>query len=185
MVLSFILGSIPFGYIIVKLVTGKDVRKEGSGNIGSTNVKRVAGKKISAIVQILDALKGFLPVFIYKTIGGSNINHMCIIGMAAVIGHIFSPCLGFKGGKGINTTLGAFILICPVSVIAAILVHIALKSVTDIVSIRSIILSLTIPTISFLMKYDIVVVQVTFIVSVLIIYAHRENIKRLLNNKEL
>lgn len=182
--LSFLLGSIPFGYIIVKLMTGKDIRREGSGNIGSTNVKRVAGKKISVLVQILDILKGLIPVLVYKANGSNDINSICIIAIVSVIGHIFSPFLGFKGGKGINTTLGAFVLICPIPIIISVVLHISLKTVTKIVSIRSIILSLAIPIISYCMDYNIVIVQVTFVAAILIIYAHRENIIRILNNKE-
>lgn len=184
MILSFLLGSIPFGYIIVKLATGKDIRKEGSGNIGSTNVKRVAGRKVSILVQVLDILKGLLPVLIYKIAGGRDANVACIIASLSVIGHVFSPFLSFKGGKGINTTLGAFILICPIPVIASILIHILLKSLTDIVSIRSIILSLAIPLISYILNYERAIVQVTFIIAIIIIYAHRENIKRIIKKEE-
>lgn len=183
--MSFLLGSLPFGYIIVKLATGKDIRKEGSGNIGSTNVKRVAGKKISLIVQALDIIKGLIPVLVYKLLGGRDTNVACVIASLSVIGHIFSPFLNFKGGKGINTTLGAFILICPIPVIISILIHITLKLITNIVSIRSIILSLSIPTISYLLNYEVEIVQMTFIIAIIIIYAHRENIKRLINKKEI
>lgn len=184
MIFSFILGSLPFGYIIVKLSTGKDIRKEGSGNIGSTNVKRVAGIKVSITVQVLDILKGLLPVLIYKISGGDNINIACIIASLSVMGHIFSPFLKFKGGKGINTTLGAFILICPIPVLLSVLIHVVLKVITNIVSVRSIILSLAIPIISYIMKYDLIVVEMTFIISLIIIYAHRENIKRLIKKEE-
>lgn len=185
---SFLIGSIPFGYIIVKKKTGKDIRKEGSGNIGSTNVKRIAGKKISLIVQMLDVLKGLIPVLIYNLYSNNmnsfSLDVMCYIALASIIGHIYSPFLKFKGGKGINTTLGSFILICPIPVILSIIVHLSLKIVTNITSIRSIILSIVIPLCCYILKYNPVVIYTTIVVSILIIIAHRDNVYRLIKGEE-
>lgn len=184
LVIAFFSGAIPFGYLIVKKATGKDVRLEGSGNIGSTNVSRVAGKKVSILVQTLDVLKGLIPVLVYLLVVG-DMNFIGFVALASILGHIFSPFLKFKGGKGINTTLGAFFCICPIPVVVSILTHISLKILTNIVSIRSIILSLIIPIGCILMKYNQNIIITTTIASVLIIFAHRQNIVRLINKEEI
>ena len=177
---SFLLGSIPFGYIIVKRVTGKDIRTEGSGNIGSTNVKRVAGRKISALVQFLDISKGLLAVFLFKLLfKNANESMVCVVAEISILGHIYSPFLCFKGGKGINTTLGAFFLICPAPVLASVLIHILLGKLTKIVSIRSIVLGFSIPVICLITNYGKPVIISTTIIALLIVLAHKDNIKRL------
>lgn len=183
LIIAFFMGAIPFGYLIVKKTTGKDIRCEGSGNIGSTNVSRVAGKKISILVQALDVIKGLLPVLLYWLIV-RDINFIGFVALASILGHVFSPFLRFKGGKGINTTLGAFFCICPIPVVVSILVHISLKVVTNIVSIRSIILSLIIPLGCVLMKYNENTIITTSVASIIIIFAHRENIIRIIKKEE-
>lgn len=183
---SFLLGSIPFGYIIVKYITGKDIRTEGSGNIGSTNVKRVAGKRISALVQFLDISKGLLAVFLFKLLfKNANEYVICIVAVSSILGHIYSPFLSFKGGKGINTTLGAFFLICPAPVLASVLIHILLGKLTKIVSIRSIILGFSIPAICIITNHSKPVIISTTIVAFLIVLAHKDNIKRLYLKTEI
>lgn len=182
-ILSFFIGAIPFGYIIVKKTKGIDIRTEGSGNIGSTNVKRVAGKKIAIIVQILDILKGLLPVAIaILMFRGNDIYSCCIVAMASVLGHIYSPFLKFKGGKGVNTELGSFFLLCPTPVILSVILHITLKKITEVVAIRSIILALSIPLLAYVFKYDKSIIISSSFVAIIIIIAHRENIKKLLKN---
>lgn len=182
--LSFLMGSIPFGYLIVKKTKGIDIRTEGSGNIGSTNVKRVAGKKIAIIVQTLDILKGLLPVAIsILVVGKTDIYNHSIIAVMAVLGHIYSPFLKFKGGKGINTELGSFFLLCPIPVLLSTALHIALKKVIEVVAIRSIILALSIPLLSFVFKYDKSIVISSLFVAIMVIFAHRENIKILLKSR--
>ena len=118
-IIAFLSGSIPTGYLLTKKLCGIDIRTKGSGNIGSTNVKRIAGKKVSIITQIIDILKGMLPValgmYLAKTIKLplSTDIYLSIIAIAAILGHNYTPFLKFKGGKGVNTTLGAFVLIIP------------------------------------------------------------------------
>ena len=183
---SFFIGSIPFGYIIVKNRLGVDITKEGSGNIGSTNVGRVVGKKYSIIVQILDILKGLIPVLTSVLLFDDfNISLSCLIAVSTVIGHIFSPFMSFKGGKGVNTTLGAFFLLCPLPVIVSVIIHILLKFKIKPVSIRSIILAIIIPVASIILNYDISIIVSSSIVGIIVIFAHRENIYRIINKKEL
>lgn len=183
LVIAFFMGAIPFGYLIVKKTTGKDIRSEGSGNIGSTNVSRVAGKKVSILVQTLDVLKGLVPVALYCVIV-RDMNFVGFVALASILGHIFSPFLRFKGGKGINTTLGAFFCICPIPVVISIITHISLKIVTKIVSIRSIILSLIIPIGCIIMKYNKNIIITTILTSIIIIFAHRQNIIRIIKKEE-
>lgn len=179
-IISFFIGAIPFGYIIVKNKMGIDIRKEGSGNIGSTNVKRVAGGKIAALVQFLDIMKSLIPVTVALIFfGQDDIDKVCLISMASILGHIYSPFLGFKGGKGVNSLLGGFFPVCPIPVLISVLTHIILKSVTDIVAIRSIILSVVIPFSALLLGYNNMVVLSSLFVAVIIIFAHRCNIKEI------
>ena len=180
LIISFFIGAIPFGYIVVKVKMGIDIREEGSGNIGSTNVKRVAGRKIAALVQFLDITKSLIPVLLALIFfGQDNVVKVCFISMASVLGHIYSPFLGFKGGKGVNSLLGSFFLLCPLPVLISVMVHIVLKKVTKIVAIRSIILSLVIPLMAWLLGYNKCIVFSSLFAAVIIIFAHRTNIKEI------
>ena len=179
-IISFFVGAIPFGYIIVKHKLGIDIRKEGSGNIGSTNVKRVAGGKVSALVQFLDITKSLVPVSLALIfLRQDNVAKVCFVSLATILGHIYSPFLGFKGGKGINSLLGSFILLCPLPVLISVMVHIVLKKVIKIVAIRSIILSLVIVLMSWLLGYDKSIVLSSLFASLIIIFAHRTNLKEI------
>lgn len=187
---AFLSGSIPTGYLIIKKKLGIDIREQGSGNIGSTNVKRVAGKKISIMTQIIDIAKGLIPVAI-SMIVASKVNlpidkdlFSCMIALAAILGHDYTPFLGFNGGKGVNTTLGAYFLLSPIAILSGVLIYFLLRFVTKVVSIRSMALSITIPLVSFLMKVSTVVVIFTIIASALLIFRHKENIFRLIRNEE-
>ena len=118
---AYLLGAVPFGFILTKMSTGKNIMHEGSGNVGSTNVKRIAGRKISIYTQVLDMLKGLLPVAIFlllddKVTSGFHPYYVYGLAMAAIIGHDFSIYIRFRGGKGVNTTLGASFLLAPWSV---------------------------------------------------------------------
>ena len=108
---SFLLGSIPFGYLIGRF-KGIDVKESGSGNIGATNVSRVLGKKYGLVVLVPDALKGAVPVFLLGYLG-NPLTVRILSGILAILGHCFSPFMGFKGGKGVATSLGVFIIVSP------------------------------------------------------------------------
>lgn len=190
MVFAFLCGSIPTGYILTKKICGIDIRKQGSGNIGSTNVRRVAGNKISIMTQAGDILKGLVPVAIgivvFKNIDIpiSKEMFLSLIAMSAILGHNYTPFLNFNGGKGVNTTLGSFFLIAPIPVLSGCAVYLILKKFTNIVSIRSMILSITIPVVSILMKLPTTVVVFTFLASILLIFRHKDNIIRMINHEE-
>lgn len=188
--ISFLLGSIPTGYLLIKKTHGIDIRTQGSGNIGSTNVKRVAGKKISILTQIGDILKGLIPVIIAIIISNlveipiSSDLFISLVALFAILGHDYTPFLGFNGGKGVNTTLGAFFLLSPVGILSGVAVYFLLRYVTKIVSIRSIALSVTIPVITYLMNCSTTVVLFTSIACVLLIIRHRDNILRIIRKEE-
>lgn len=187
--ISFLCGSIPTGYLITKKVCGIDIRTQGSGNIGSTNVKRIAGTKISLITQVCDILKGLIPValaILITTIIDLPLSRnlfLSTIALASILGHDFTPFLSFNGGKGVNTTLGAFILIAPIPIIAGVIVHIFLKVFTDIVAIRSIVLGIVIPLVCIIMKLPSPIILTTLIAAILLIYRHKDNIINILNEK--
>ena len=140
--LSYLIGSIPTGYLIVKWKFGKDVRNFGSGNIGSTNVGRVAGKKYQIITTILDILKGFVPVVIADIACRNNlisINKelfLILIAFTTIIGHNFTIFLKFKGGKGVSTTIGSFVYLVPIPMLIVAILFFSMKLKTKVVSIR-------------------------------------------------
>jgi len=188
-VLSYLLGSIPFGYLFTLKFTGKNIRKLGSGNIGSTNVKRVAGSKVALITQLSDMLKGLLPVGAILLLNYSKIitfpdTYVYIIGLTAILGHNFSIFLKFKGGKGVNVTLGASILLSPVPVLVAVLVYYLLKWTTKYVSLGSICLSITLPVCEFLIHKSSYRFYYFILCAALIIAMHLPNIFRLINGNE-
>ncbi len=185
-ILAFLFSSIPFGYIIAKL-KGVDIRQYGSGNIGATNVTRVLGKKYGAIVLFLDAIKGAIFVILGKLFG-LNLFHLTIIALFAILGHMFSPFLKGKGGKGIATALGTFLLISPITALFAILDFILVFLFTKIVSLSSLSAVLLFIAIFPIIEGKSLFVKeasfVTFIIGVLIFYKHKDNIKRLLRGEE-
>ena len=186
---SYLIGSIPFGYILTKKFVGIDVRKYGSGNTGSTNVRRIAGRKVAIITQLCDMMKGFIPVSVILILQDSEIytfNDFFIyaVGFACILGHNFSIFLRFGGGKGVNTTLGASLLLSPFSVLASVLVYFLVKWSTKYVSLGSVCLAVTltlteliIHKISFLFYYLLAC-------SIFIIIMHIPNIKRLIDRTE-
>lgn len=189
-ILAFLCGSIPSGYLISKKLYGIDISTKGSGNIGSTNVKRVVGGKASTITQVIDISKGLIPVIVGMCLSSviklpvSKSTYLSIIAIAAILGHDYTPFLKFKGGKGVNTTLGAFILIAPIPVLTAGAVHIILRFFTAIVSIRSIALGITIPIMCILMKLHISIIISAGVAALLIVVRHKSNIIRLINKEE-
>lgn len=190
-VISYLIGSIPTGYIIVKSFTGQDIRQIGSGSTGATNVKRVMGKKWFFIVMLLDALKGAVPVLIAKFIPYLQISSAKLAGITAVIaaifvliGHSKSIFLGFTGGKSVASGVGTILAlsfwvgIC-IAVIWGIITY-----VSRYVSLGSIIALALSPILMFLFKQPLSYVIYCVIGAVYVIYLHRENIKRLLAGNE-
>ena len=181
-IISFLCGSIPTGYLIIKKLYGIDIRTKGSGNIGSTNVKRIAGIKIAIITQIIDILKGIVPVAL--ALGVSKILnlpiptniYLSIVALVVILGHDYTPFLGFNGGKGVNTTIGAFFLLAPISILSGVAVYFILRLFTSVVSIRSIGLGITIPIICIIMKLPSEIIISATMACILMIFRHKNNL---------
>ena len=187
---SFFMGSIPVGYLIVKRVKGVDIRTFGSGNIGSTNVKRIAGDKVAKLTQAFDVLKGTIPVAIAFLIANfyslpiSKDLFVSIVALAAVIGHCYTPFLGFNGGKGVNTSLGAFILVAPIPVLVGCVTYIIMKMLVKVVSIRSMTAAVSFTVTALIMQLPAATTISIILVTALMVFRHKDNIKRLVNKEE-
>jgi glycerol-3-phosphate acyltransferase PlsY len=197
---AYLLGSIPFGYILVRLFTGADVRAQGSGNIGATNVARTGKKGLAIATLVLDALKGSAAVLaavrIYDWRGGMHLyagdtkNYYILTALAAlfaILGHMFPVWLKFKGGKGVATGLGVFVALAPKSVLVVLAAFLVIVALTRYVSLGSIIAAALFPiTFYYLNQQQRTPATLAMIsgVSLLIIWKHRENIRRLVAGNE-
>jgi glycerol-3-phosphate acyltransferase PlsY len=188
---AFLCGSIPFGLIVVKLVGKGDVRAAGSGNIGATNVSRVAGKGVGVLVLLLDVAKGFGPVFLAKRMGLPS-EALSALALCSVAGHIFTPWLRFRGGKGVASALGATLAFNWLLVVPAFLLFLCVVLITRFVSLSSILAALTLPILVWhhawlgqnIPPYSTATLAIWFVISMMVIAKHHENIKRLLNGTE-
>lgn len=187
LILTYLWGSVPAGYLLTKLATGKNILEQGSGNVGSTNVRRVAGKKWSIITQLFDMLKGLLPVALFLLFNNQpeDAPFVYLLAMAAIIGHDFSLFLKFRGGKGVNTTLGASLLLAPYAVCVAVALYFLVKWQFKYVSLGSIVLALSLPLTELVMHGFSLSFYYLLACSLLIVILHRKNIIRLLNGNEL
>lgn len=185
--LTYVISSIPVGYLITKYCTGKNILDLGSGNIGSTNVKRVIGKKWSIITQLLDMLKGLLPVLLFLVFKPlvSIPYFVLMLALVAIIGHDFSLFLKFRGGKGVNTTLGASLLLAPYSVLIAVGFYFIVKWKFKYVSLGSIAIAITLPLTEFFLFGITSTFYYLLVCSFLMIFLHRKNIIRLIKGNEL
>lgn len=187
---AFLCGSIPTGYLIVKAIKGIDIRTVGSGNIGSTNVKRIAGNKAAIITQVVDVLKGVIPVTVCIMLLNAfelplNRNFLVsITGVASIIGHDFSPFLRFKGGKGVNTTVGSFLVIATLPTVIAIVFYYLLRLTTGIVSVGSIALGIALPVAVGCFKLPLPILIGSVIAGILVLIQHTDNMSRLLRGEE-
>lgn len=184
---AYLLGSFPTSAIIARLVGGINLSETGSGNLGATNVTRVIGKKYGIITLIIDALKGFLPVFIafkdYRYFHFSFVI-LSIIIIAPVIGHCYSVYIKFKGGKGVATALGVFLAISPEAVVMALFIFIVMVFLSKYISLSSITAAFFMPFLIFYNLKNLDIFIASCFISLLIIYKHIPNIKRLLNGTE-
>lgn len=178
---AFLAGSIPFGVIIAKR-RGVDIRKEGSGNIGATNVTRVMGLGAGALVLVLDVLKGVAAtVFAQAWCGMDWV--IALAGFTAILGHCFSPFLGGKGGKGVATALGAFIVISPALALVGIAVFLVVAGKTRVPALGSLSGMSAAAAYAFITGQPTSVWVMAMLTSWLLVYTHRGNLQRLLTNR--
>jgi acyl phosphate:glycerol-3-phosphate acyltransferase len=180
--IAYLLGAVPTGYILGSLA-GVDVRKEGSGNVGATNVARVVGKRHGIFTLIADVAKGFFPVFIALYLNFSPLA-TASVGIAAFLGHLYPVFLRFKGGKGVATALGVFLALAPWATLVLILVFAAVLLAARAVSLSSMIAAAAAPLVFWLSSHPPVYVWMSFFMAAMIVMRHRENIQRLLSGTE-
>lgn len=182
-VLSYLIGSIPFGLLISK-TRGKDIRTLGSGNIGATNVLRCLGKPLGITCFALDVLKGFLPAFCFPAVGNTNPSFGLLFGAAAILGHNFPVFLKFKGGKGVATSAGVLIGVAPLAVIIGVVTWGIVFCTSGYVSLGSIIAALAVMLTGWTGGYTPITAIVLTLLGALTIYRHRANIQRLIAGTE-
>jgi glycerol-3-phosphate acyltransferase PlsY len=187
--LAYALGSIPFGYLLVRARSGGDVRAMGSGNIGATNVARTAGVPVGLATLLFDAAKGFFAVWLAGHFSGGNIRFMMYAGLAAILGHVFPIWLKFSGGKGVATALGVFLMISWAAVAAAVAIFAIVVVFWRYVSLASISAAAALPLLVYLLYAPghappAAVTACTLLAAALVIVKHRENIERLLAGTE-
>jgi len=182
-IVAYLIGSIPFGYLIVRGKIGADIRQTGSGGTGATNVSRRVGKVAGVVTLVLDALKGAAAVLIARALSGDD----WVIAAAAIavlVGHIFPVWLGFRGGKGVATGAGVFFVIAPVALLLAGIVFLAIVFLTRYVSLGSMVAAATIPLFVWVQRGSQPLLLAAILGALLIVFAHRGNIGRLAHGTE-
>jgi glycerol-3-phosphate acyltransferase PlsY len=193
-IVAYLLGSIPFGLILVRIFRKEDIREQGSGNIGATNVIRSGSKGLGVVTFLLDAAKGFIAVkvaawvasYLHLTLD-RTLNLMALAAVCAIIGHIYTVWLGFKGGKGVATGFGVFLGITIAAALVALAVFILVFALSRFVSLASIIAAIAFPVAALLIPHEPLtpfMIAVVIVLPLLIIAKHHANIRRLLAGTE-
>lgn len=181
-VFAYLFGSVSTGFFVARR-RGVNIRGKGSGNIGATNVARVLGKTAGIVTLAGDVAKGFIPV-LCASVFHADPWGVALVGLATVLGHLWPVFLRFSGGKGVATSLGVLIGMTPEALVPSFLVFILTFMISRLVSLASIITAVTVPLFLWQREYSSVYVLTTAIMAALILYKHRENIKRLINGSE-
>ena len=192
MVLSYILGSVPNALWIGKVFKGIDVREHGSKNTGSTNAARVLGAKLGILTLILDISKGLVPTliaillkvdFFENLTKIENLDYV-LVGICAILGHVFSIFMNFKGGKAVATTLGVFLVLVPKAILFVAIVFFVVFAIFRYVSLSSIFAAVSLPIFTYFLYQQIIYVILGILIAILIIVKHKSNIERLKNGTE-
>jgi glycerol-3-phosphate acyltransferase PlsY len=182
---AYLLGGIPFGYLLVKWLRGRDIRSEGSGNIGATNVLRTAGKGVGVTTLMLDVAKGYVAVKGTGLLTRDSVVWMSVAVLAVMLGHTFPVFLKFRGGKAVASCLGAFLCLAPVPLAAVVTVFVVTVGLSRYVSLGSILAAASLPVAVWIFsRPDWPVVLSAVSAAVLIIWRHKSNIERLRSGKE-
>jgi len=182
-IIAYLIGSIPFGVMVSKLYSDKDITKEGSCNVGATNVARVAGSRAGIITLACDVLKGAFPVLFVMAFTRSPF-WISVVAIAVFTGHLYPLFNYLKGGKGVATALGLFLSINPVAALCGLAFFAVIVKTTGYVSLGSISAAAIMPVMMGLFSVSRIYVVLSLIIGVLVIYKHKDNISRLMNGTE-
>ncbi len=176
---SYLFGAIPTGVILTRLSGKEDIRKAGSGNIGATNVYRVAGRSLGILTLVGDCLKGVIPLLLARHWQGFDETGLAAIALAVFVGHCYPIYLGFKGGKGVATALGVFLVLSPAAILVALLVFALFLWHWRYISLASIGAATAMPVAILLTTRSPVLGGATLVIAAIVIWRHRSNIERL------
>jgi acyl phosphate:glycerol-3-phosphate acyltransferase len=188
-VVAYLLGTVPFGLLLGKVFGGADVRKAGSGNIGATNVARVAGPVAGVFTLVLDAAKGATAVWMAARFANDSAAWMVVAGLLALVGHCFPIWLGFHGGKGVATAAGVFLVLCPLALLGSLTLFILVVLFWRYVSLGSIAAAAAIPILVYFLwaphhAPPLIVTFGALAAALLVVYKHDANIQRLVEGRE-
>ena len=183
-IVAYLLGSISFAVLLVRATTGRDIRAEGSGNAGATNVLRAHGKKLALLVALLDVAKGAAAVLLMRLVTADP-RWAAAAGFAAILGHVFPVFYGFRGGKGVATAVGAYLVLAPVALLVCFAVFLAIVAATRYVSLGSVVSLALLPPVGGLFFHaSRAVVTAAGLTAILILVKHLPNLKRLARGEE-
>ncbi len=181
---GYLIGAIPTGVILTRLAGGEDIRNAGSGNIGATNVYRVAGRKLGVVTLIGDCLKGAVPTLLAQQTFNLSETGVALVALAAFIGHCYPVYLGFKGGKGVATALGIFLVLSPLSVLCILGVFVLILWKWRYISLASISSAASIPPLVLLFERSLPLFVATLLIAAIVIWRHKGNIELLRRGTE-
>jgi len=185
LVAAYLVGGIPFGYLLVRWKTGEDVRAKGSGNIGATNVLRTTGRAAAVATLLLDIAKGVFAVWLAGKLSAGSPLWMSLAALAVMAGHAFPVFLKFQGGKAVASFIGAFLYLTPVPMIAALVVFVIVATATRQISMGSIVAAGSLPLAAWLIEHPPwIVILAALVAAVFVIYRHRANIDRIRSGTE-
>lgn len=184
LLVCYLIGAIPTGVILTRLAGLGDIRQAGSGNIGATNVYRVAGRRLGVLTLVGDALKGLVPMVVAMTAFDFTETELGLVALALFLGHCFPVYLRFKGGKGVATGLGIYLVLAPIPVAGALTIFAAVLWKWRYISLASIVAALMVPFLFYLLEGSIPLFLASLAISSLVVARHRSNIERLLAGTE-
>ncbi len=182
LVFAYLFGGIPWAYLLTRLITHKDIRQIGSGNVGATNAFRAGGWKVGVPTLLLDVFKGAFPTFLGLQF--FDLHTALAAGVFAVVGHTFTPFLGFRGGKGVATAVGAFSILAPLPLLLGVLVWLLVLALFRYVSLASMVGAFTVAITVPIFVKDTLLTVATLFTAVVIILRHHGNIRRLFKKEE-
>ena len=181
---SYLLGAIPTSQVVARTLKGIDLREHGSGNLGATNALRVLGWKAATPIFIIDIAKGWFPTAMFPLWDRAAIGWQLAYGAAAIVGHVFSLYVGFRGGKGVATGAGVFLALAPVAIAVGLVIWIGLVFATGYVSVASIAAAASLPVVVLLNQGVGPIFVLSIALAAFVIYAHRSNMARLARGEE-